>query len=213
VVAMQEETDADLLLLMSMGDEEAWAEFHRRHMGFVYGALVKRCSQRLTMETIEDVAAETVLRARRYASSYDSAKGNARQWLMGIARRQVANAILNDKRRAETHEVLDGDELWASLSRAARRDLAGASDPGPEDPALTAVREALGDLTERETDILCLSASCFPQRVGTQELLDLATKWGTTVPNIRQVRKRARDKIRKRLRAAGITNLKPQGAG
>lgn len=56
----------------------------------------------------EDVTAETFARAVRYRDSYDSSKGDALGWLIGIASRCVDDAV--SRRRAPEHQDADSED-------------------------------------------------------------------------------------------------------
>lgn len=78
----------------------------------------------------EDVTSEVFENALRYRSSYDATRGEPLAWLIGIARRSIANALAARAQRpvdmvetpapgdmaAETVERLALDEALASLS-------------------------------------------------------------------------------------------------
>ena len=87
----------------------------------------------------EDVTSETFERGLRYRESYDSAKGDPVSWLIGIARRVIADSF------------------------ASRRDLAGeapAAATSPDVEARTirrlALQDALAQLDEGERDLIAL---------------------------------------------------------
>ncbi|NLT07004.1 MAG: RNA polymerase sigma factor [Solirubrobacterales bacterium] len=76
--------DADLLLLASeRGSGDAFEVFYLRHAGVVASYLLRKTGSR---HTAEDLAAETFAVALDRAWSFDPARGDARAWLLGIAR-------------------------------------------------------------------------------------------------------------------------------
>ncbi len=105
----------------------------------------------------EDVTGETFERALRYRDSYDSRRGDPAAWLIGIARRCIADAALN--RMTPTDEVpeLAGDEHEEA---AVRRIEMGA---------------AVSQLDERERELVALrfGADLSARQIG--ELLDMKT--------------------------------------
>lgn len=105
----------------------------------------------------EDVTSETFERALRYRASFDPRRGDAAAWLIGIARRCIADAAL--KRELPTDEVpeglFDGHE-----EQSQRRIELGA---------------ALEQLDERDRELVALryGADLTARQIG--ELLDLKT--------------------------------------
>ena len=105
----------------------------------------------------EDVTSETFERALRYRSSFDPRRGDPASWLIGIARRCIADAALRGEtptgeapeRAGESHE--DG-----SLRRLQLRD-------------------AVSQLDERDQELVALrfGADLTARQIG--ELLDLRT--------------------------------------
>lgn len=97
----------------------------------------------------EDVTSETFERALRYRSTFDPRRGDPAAWLIGIARRCIAD-IAMQRREAATAELpeplIDGHDD-ASLSRL---DLAAAvAQLDERDRELVALRYG-GDLTARQ---------------------------------------------------------------
>ena len=106
----------------------------------------------------EDVTSETFERALRYRDSFDSRRGDAAAWLIGIARRCIADSALASQQTtdqvpdAETPERLED-------AAAARVDMA----------------RRLARLDERERELLALryGADLTAKQIG--ELLGLRT--------------------------------------
>jgi RNA polymerase sigma-70 factor (ECF subfamily) len=97
-------------------------------------------------EDAADVVAETFLVAWRRLD--DVPRGDeARLWLYGVARRQLAN-----QRRGQLRRSRLADRLRAELPAA----IAGAL--GPEDHRVAAVRAALARLEEEDREILRLTS-------------------------------------------------------
>ena len=97
----------------------------------------------------EDVTAEVFERALRYRSSYDRSKGGPRAWLVGIARRCIADHAANAAPIvADPPEEADPTDLEATaVARVELHDaLAGLSDTDQE---LLALRYG-ADLTARQ---------------------------------------------------------------
>jgi RNA polymerase sigma-70 factor (ECF subfamily) len=105
----------------------------------------------------EDITSETFERALRYRRSFDPRKGDPASWLIGIARRCIADAAL--KRELPTDEPIEyGVE-------------------GHEDDALGRIEmsAAIAHLDERERELVALryGADLTARQIG--ELLDMRT--------------------------------------
>ena len=87
----------------------------------------------------EDVTSEVFERALRYRESYDPRKGDPASWLIGIARRSIADAALGE--RAHEPNALDLQE-----------------EPDPAAPAAErlTVRAAVASLEERDRELIAL---------------------------------------------------------
>lgn len=84
-------SDADLIT-RSREDPGCFAAIYDRHAG----EILRYAHARLGPDLAEDVTAETFLAAFRRRDSYDTARGDARPWLYGIAIR-----LIGTHRRAE----------------------------------------------------------------------------------------------------------------
>ena len=105
----------------------------------------------------DDVTSETFERALRYRSSFDPRRGDAAAWLIGIARRCIADAAL--------HGDTPTDEL---------PERAGE---GHEEDALLRLdlRGAVSRLDERDRELLALRYGADLTARQIAELLDLKT--------------------------------------
>jgi RNA polymerase sigma factor (sigma-70 family) len=80
----------------------------------------------------DDVTGETFARAVRYRDSYDPSKGAPVDWLIGIARRCIDDALSGRRQESEPPDtVASGDleedtvnrlALWAAVGRLSERD-------------------------------------------------------------------------------------------
>jgi RNA polymerase sigma-70 factor (ECF subfamily) len=111
----------------------------------------------------EDVTSSTFERALRYRDSFDSAKGSAQAWVLGIARTCIAdhfrtNAVSN----AEVHDVRAGESVESeALERLTVR--AAVARLGERDRELIALRYG-ADLKVREI------AALLDERTNTIEV-------------------------------------------
>ena len=96
----------------------------------------------------EDVTSETFERALRYRESFDPRRGDAASWLIGIARRCIADAAL--RRELPTDEVPERETESHEDDAVRRLALAAAVDQLDErDRELVALRYG-ADLTARQ---------------------------------------------------------------
>lgn len=202
--AIPEEDDAALLARAATtehaGARAAQAAFYARHVRYLYGALKRRegVLARIGGIAIEDLVQETFQRAFQYGGSFradtadpERARLQTRAWLGRIAERLVMNAI------AKPTEVVASDFVEAATDEDV--------EVPPSSPGVRAVRSALEELTDREQDILRVTALYQRhgekhQRLPNDVSSDLATRWGTNNENIRAIRSRAMKKLEARLR-------------
>ena len=105
----------------------------------------------------EDITSETLTRAQRHRDQYDPSRGSPVIWMLGIARRVMA-----DRARAERVPVSDG-EPWPGGAPVRRVELM-AEPPEVEDPVEIAervttrltVREAVRALPDRDRELISL---------------------------------------------------------
>ncbi len=95
----------------------------------------------------QDVTSATFERALRYRATYDAARGEPIAWLLGIARRLIADSFASRETPAEPTELEAPDDIEASVLR--RLELAGAvATLGQRDRELIALRYG-ADLSAR----------------------------------------------------------------
>ena len=108
-------SDEALLAGFAAGDREASAAFVRRFQRRAYG--LARTIVR-DSGSAEDVAQEALVRAWRYAGSYDARRGTVLTWLLTIVRN-----VAVDRRRVSPAEPLDPDLLASRLQLIDNRAL------------------------------------------------------------------------------------------
>jgi RNA polymerase sigma factor (sigma-70 family) len=203
-------SDAELLEQVSARQVDpfrarrAEAEFYERHARYLYAVLMRRAKGPLALSgaEVEDLVQETFFRAFERAHTFtrgDCADGDelsrrARGWLGRIAQNLLADWLEGRREVAASPflETVPGrDEDAPRSSRSPRREL---------------MRAALDELSERERDVLRVSALYHRpgeehQRLPNAVAAELATRWGTTGENIRAIRSRAMKKLREMLSA------------
>lgn len=117
--AANEQSDVELLALMSTGDEAAFTALYRRHQGSVYrfAAHISNSAQ-----TAEDVTQEVFMVLMRDANRFDHTRGSLQSFLLGIARNYARRAITHRhtyvQLDAEACEVCDdGDNPFEQFAR------------------------------------------------------------------------------------------------
>jgi RNA polymerase sigma factor (sigma-70 family) len=199
------DSDEDLLFFMGMKDEDpfnakqAWAEFYSRHVEYLHRACLYAYGNTLGEPGVEDLVHNTFIRAYERASTFqasdqkgnpDSERAHVRAWLGKIAE----NLLRDSFRRTCTLTLVTDDELDLENSR---------NEPRHSEESSTEIQgmaEALSTLTEKEQDILRLTALWYRPgkelRIPPDELQKLASVYSTTAVTIRQIRKRAIEKVK-----------------
>lgn len=111
--------DADLLLLVSeRGNGDAFEVFYLRHAGVVASYLLRKTGSR---HTAEDLTAESFAIALDRAWSFDPERGDARAWLLGIARITMLSTFNKGRVEQAARRKLgvatrdDADEDWEAV--------------------------------------------------------------------------------------------------
>jgi RNA polymerase sigma-70 factor (ECF subfamily) len=137
---MTPQTDEDLFMLMSSGDEQAFVSLYRLRQGAIYRFALHMSGSEAVAE---DVTQEVFLALLREPSGYDPARGTIAGYLFGIARKLV----LRHLERGRSDVALDAD-----LERSGVPEIAVDDDP-------------LIDLTNREgLDALRRAVLALPRR-------------------------------------------------
>jgi RNA polymerase sigma factor (sigma-70 family) len=203
-------SDEELLFYMSMQAEEpalaqeAWNVFYGRHVGYLFGVCRKSYSS-LGQAVVEEVVQQTFVKAYEGADTYDGAglsgdeaRRNVRGWLGKIARNVFVDTIRKQPLLLPLPEAGDSAAELDIIGRGAKWWDCG--EP-VESPRVRLLQEALETLSERELDILRITAMWFQpgqtqQRIPTADLQRLAASLQTTAVNMRQIRKRAIAKLK-----------------
>lgn len=210
---LDDETDAALCARVARRDVDpegarcAQAELYKRHLRFLYGALLRHERGLLAAAKLsaEDVVQDTFHRAFEKAHTFhadesldaDRQRQRTRAWLGRIA-----------------HNLLV-DELGRSREIAASHYLEKVGEEPPSDepvssrsPSERLVAEGLEQLSERERDVLAVTAEHHRpgehQRLPNEVSAELASRWGTTNENIRAIRMRAMKKLKSFLASRGM---------
>jgi RNA polymerase sigma factor (sigma-70 family) len=204
---LADETDEDLLLRMAMKEEDpesarsAFTEFHRRHVGYLIGVCKRYSGVLGGMEGVKDLVEDTLLRVYGgaitfkgcFTKDHDEIRRRVRGWMGKIA----TNLFIDYRRQDHCKEIPhDPNDLSALLETD--------KSVQPSDPLSLkqqrVIEEALECLSDRERDVI-LTTFAFHrvgqdhQRLPNDAAEALANRCSTTSENIRQIRKRAYEKI------------------
>jgi RNA polymerase sigma factor (sigma-70 family) len=198
--AQNEPRDGQLFVAVARGGpaaKDAQAALYARHVRYLNGALQRQRDRllRLAGLSVEDVVHDTFERAFARAASFeddatldpDRARRRARAWLGRIAQNLIADAF-------RRHRELSASPLLD--------EVAGPPDGPPSSrPDLEPILRALAQLTDREQDILRVSALYFKAeghgRLPNEISAELGARWGISNDNVRAIRKRALEKLRR----------------
>jgi RNA polymerase sigma factor (sigma-70 family) len=172
---------------------------------YLYGVLRRHEHKLLESAGIsaEDLVQETFHRAFERAHTFsaegiddaDHVRRRARAWLGRIAQNLLCDHLRSTREVSASPylERLSCDEI---------------ERPAPPSPELAVVIDGLGELSEREQDVLRVTALYLRagdhQRLPNAVSAELAARWGTTSENIRAIRSRAMKKLRSFITARGI---------
>ena len=104
--------DAELLRLISTGDERAFAAFYQEHQASLYrfGLLMSGSRQ-----IAEEVVQESFLALIREPGRYDPARGSLSSYLYGTARNQVLRCLKRERVYVALAEETNGDATEGQL--------------------------------------------------------------------------------------------------
>lgn len=195
-----EQADAELLARVAAERSSArkeMEEFYRRHVRYLYAVTRKQCatlgfSQHETEDLVHDAFQRAFARSHTFRAPPnvlpDAARRWTRAWLGRITRNLILDALGN-KRELPASDWLERtiEELTPPSSH--------------NNPRLKALRDAILSLSEREQDVLRVSAMYYRageshQRLPNDVAAELARRWGTTNDNVRAIRTRALRKVK-----------------
>lgn len=198
-------SDGELLQAVARRSEDprrardAEAVFYTRHVRYLYGVLLRHKRNLLTLAgmSAEDLVQETFHRAFDRARTFeaDATLDEDRQrqrvcaWLGRIAQNLLVDQL-------ERHREISASPWLEDIG------CAGLDEelPPSQSPMARLVAEGLDQLTERERDVLRVSALYYRagehQRLPNDVSAELAGRWETTNENIRAIRVRAMKKLK-----------------
>jgi RNA polymerase sigma-70 factor, ECF subfamily len=175
--------DGDIATRIAAGDEAAFVIAYERHVGLVFGSLVRFLGDR---EAAAEVVQDSFLALWRRARQFDPSAGSLPGWLLGIARHRAIDRLRGEARRPSSHSV--------ALEQA--EDLRA-----PTDPAAVAdrrwlqsvVQTAVAELPGPERDVLVLA---YAEGLSQADIADrLAIPLGTVKSRTRRAMARVRGQL------------------
>lgn len=195
MASLVSEDDAALLAHVAERGTGARLEmqtFYARHVRYMYAVVRKQCSSLgVTMAEAEDLVHDTFQRAFERAATFRPSVATTeleqhrwtRAWLGKIARNLLLELL-----RARPETLTSDMDGQAECQR-------DSEPPSHHQRKLRAIGDALASLSEREQDVLRVTAmyyrSTAHQRLPNDVSEELATRWQTTNENIRAIRSRA----------------------
>jgi RNA polymerase sigma factor (sigma-70 family) len=205
------ETDDDLLVFITWKKDdpetacEAWAEFYRRHVDYLFGVCYKAFWKTLkSRDRVSDLVTDTFKRVYEHADSFkpsgvkdaEAMRKRVRAWLGTIARRLFLDRLPpTDNQPAECQ--LEQDH-WQNIPQP---EAAEESDS----ELITVVKTAYQKvLTEREQEVIRVTLHWYDpssdhQRLPNEVAAELAKHLGTTPENLRKIRERALAKLKEEI--------------
>jgi RNA polymerase sigma factor (sigma-70 family) len=198
-----EESDEILLSYMSLRDtnlsaaQDAWREFYNRHLRYIFWISNRICRGILDDSAINDLVQDVFIRAYERAETFkggglrdpEKLQHRARAWLGTIAK-HILMDILRSRSGVSTINLEQKD-----LENL----ICESSDSESDSPQMRLLQTALSQLSENEQYVLRVTFQWYElgkqQRLPNDVAADLAKALNTTSANIRQIRRRALQKI------------------
>lgn len=192
-------TDEDLFFLMSLKDEdeaetqEAFRIFYERYKRLLWSLCYSVCNK-LDISNVEEFAKcvfNNTMVAIYEHPTYDAAKSKLSTWMSRIAYHETLDLIADFKINDLKKNVPLNEKIAETIPEVEEFfDF--------ETPEKKILSEALNQLPDRDREILltCMMYKEVHKHIPDEILLELGNKYSTTTVNIRQIRKRALDKIK-----------------
>jgi len=108
-------SDADLITLVTQGDQEALATLYERYSRAVYSFSLRIVSD---AQVAEEILQEVFVRAWQQGGSFQSARGSLITWLLSITHNLSIDEVRRRKRRPQKAESEEPETILASLPDA-----------------------------------------------------------------------------------------------
>jgi len=192
-------TDEDLFFLMSLKDEdeaeaqEAFRIFYEKNKRLLWSLCYSVCNK-LDISNVEELAKcvfNNTMTAIYEHPTYDARKSKLSTWMSRIAYHETLDLIADFKINDTKKNVPLNEKIAEAIP-----EVEEFSDF--ETPEKKLLNEALNQLHDRDREILltCMMYKEVNKHIPDEILLHLSNKYSTTTVNIRQIRKRALDKVK-----------------
>jgi RNA polymerase sigma-70 factor, ECF subfamily len=190
-------SDADLLRLMSAGDEDAFTTLYRRRQAGVYRFALQMSGSEAVAE---DVTQEVFMVLMRDADNFDPSRGSLAAYLYGIARNLVLRAFQKERPLVALSDDVE-DDSGGHEQLVAHHDPLGDLTRGE---TVARVRQAVLALPEHYREVVVLCELHEMSYAEAAEALECA------VGTVRSRLHRGRAMLVERLRRDGRTDAAPQ---
>lgn len=192
-------TDEDLFFLMSLKDEdeaeaqEAFRIFYEKNKRLLWYLCYSVCNK-LDISNVEELAKcvfNNTMTSIYEHPTYDAGKSKLTTWMSRIAYHETLDLIADFKINDTKKNVPLNEKIAEAIP-----EVEEFSDI--ETPEKKLLSEALNQLHDRDREILltCMMYKEMNKHIPDEILLELSNKYSTTNVNIRQIRKRALDKVK-----------------
>lgn len=188
-------SDDELFTLMSLKDEDeesakrAFDVFYEKYARLLWALCYNVCSWFRISDSAtmaKEIFQNTMIKIHQNPS-YDSSKAKISTWMSSIAKREALNLV-----------KLSGNDLYIEEECFLEPDISDETEEGIVLPEKKILEEALDTLSDQERDIL---RTYMRYQLGNKHLPDsvlkeLAEYYKKKTDNIRQIKKRALDKVK-----------------
>lgn len=192
-------SDEDLFVMMSFREEneaeakEAFRLFYNRYKNLLWSlcyGLCRKLDVNNGKELAEYIFTNTMIAIYEHPT-YDSSKSKLSTWMSKIAYHEALDLINGHKINDSKNCVSLNETMAISTSE----DVDSTRYSLPQRKVLD---DALNTLTEREKEILliCMMHQEPHKHLSYEVLNELGSRFGTTPANVRQIKKRALDKLK-----------------
>jgi RNA polymerase sigma-70 factor, ECF subfamily len=107
--------DEDLMLLVEVGDADAFAALYQRHYRLAYSVAHKLTGEK---QAAEDLTQEAFLKVWRSADGYRPQRGSVRTWILSVVRNQGIDQLRAKATRRRMQEKLEASAPRSEPSEA-----------------------------------------------------------------------------------------------
>ena len=211
-----EDTDEELLLYMADQKKNpveargAWEEFYCRHADYVLWICRRACKGMLDDDIVNSIMVETFIKAYLSADTFrfgsqqqaDKIRWRVRSWL-GVIAKHATFDVLRGQRNSERIQIKP--EEWERIDSVQQVPISKDTE------TVRKMMEQVLDNRERvvlQTTYMFYDPDKENQRLPNDVVDQLCKCFHTTPANLRRIRKKATEKIKKALTTMGYKNHK-----